>query len=809
VFVRRVLILLVSGLSCLGLLTVPASGSVIAAVGDLGCSPNDPNYNGGNGVATPGMLTVDWCRSKYVAGLLKTANGGNPVNDFLPLGDDQYYAAGDASDLTNFTTVYGGTFGLAGVSTHPALGNAEYGLDGTAGTPPPDTGGASAFFSYFPSVPTSGYYSYNIGNWHLVALNSNCEEYSLGCAAAQESWLASDLAAHPDQCTLAYFHHARWNSGALGNDSRLANIWSELYNAGADIVLNGHSNHHYERFAPQNPSEAADPVRGITEFIVSTGGQNHGTAGASQPNSVVRNYNTFGVLALTLNAAGYSWQFVHEPASESAPGVSPAPGDASFSDAGSGSCHSVHNTTPPTVTGVAQATQKLVANPGTWTGATPIAVSYQWQQCNPSGGSCTPIALATAASYVAGAGDVGHTLRVVATASNSVPGSAVVTSGASATVQPGPPTNTTPPSVIGIAQESRTVTCTNGGWQTYGAAISSYSYTWQRDGRVVQSGGSAYTLSGVDVAATVTCSVVATNSAGLSAPAKSTGVAVTPLPPASVSPPQINGIAQVGHTLSCAPGSWAHFPASFVFGWLLNGNPVGGSSTSYRVARGDVGQSITCHVQAANISGSASALSPAVIPVTGSDITITTSPSPPSGIVRVAWPRAIIVSGIVTEDSGQPAPHARIQFELETLAGTPLGLVTTITTDRNGRYRAAILPGRNGLLVAHVLGSPLVSPVDGPPVQVSVTPGIAKLHAARNKHARIVISGRVLVTSPASGVVVRITLNGKTIAKARPDRRGRFSITLPASVAAHHRFVLHIDPRHPGMLNAVIKPLRV
>jgi hypothetical protein len=207
--------------------------------------------------------------------------------------------------------------------SHPAVGNHEY-----------ETPGASGYFDYFngtgnPTGPagdrTKGYYSFDLGSWHLIALNSNCSRVG-GCGAgsAQEQWLKADLASHPATCTLAYWHHPRFVSGTNPGTSAMQTFWQDLYDAKAEVVLAGHA-HVYERFAPQTATGAADPLQGLREFVVGTGGNSRHSFGTIQPNSEART-NSFGVLALTLRANSYDWQF------QSVPG-------SSFSDAGSAPCH--------------------------------------------------------------------------------------------------------------------------------------------------------------------------------------------------------------------------------------------------------------------------------------------------------------------------------------------------------------------------------------------------------------------------------------------------------------------------------------
>jgi calcineurin-like phosphoesterase family protein len=267
-----------------------AADPVIAAAGDIGCGTTDPSYNGGLG--TPAA-----CRMKYTSDLL--VNGG--YTGVLALGDTMQ-ADPTAS---GYATVYDPTWGRVKAITHPVPGNHEYALPG-----------ASGYFGYFGSAagdPAKGYYSFDIGAWHLIALNSNCAQISGGCAAggAEETWLRADLAAHPGQCTLAFDHHPRYSSGHEGDSTFLTDLYQDLYNAGADLLLSGHS-HDYERFEPQNNAAQLDLTGGITQFVVGTGGSFFTGLGTRHPNSVASQNDTFGVLALTLHQTSFDWRFVPE-----------------------------------------------------------------------------------------------------------------------------------------------------------------------------------------------------------------------------------------------------------------------------------------------------------------------------------------------------------------------------------------------------------------------------------------------------------------------------------------------------------------
>ena len=214
---------------------------------------------------------------------------------------------------------YDKTWGRVKSRTRPAPGNHEF-----------HSAGAAYYFSYFgPAAGDAkhGYYSYELGFWHVISLNSECEAIG-GCNAGsqQEMWLRADLAAHPAACTLAYFHKPLFSSGsAHGDDIEIKPLWQALYDANADVVVSGHD-HDYERFAPQAPDGAADRKRGIREFVVGTGGKNLRPFGDTKPNSEVRYVGSFGILKLTLHVHSYDLEFI------------PVEG-STFRDGGTGQCH--------------------------------------------------------------------------------------------------------------------------------------------------------------------------------------------------------------------------------------------------------------------------------------------------------------------------------------------------------------------------------------------------------------------------------------------------------------------------------------
>jgi hypothetical protein len=229
---------------------------------------------------------------------------------------DNVYPDGTA---TEFGQCYDAAWGRHKARTRPAPGNHDY-----------HTEDASGYFNYFGAVagdPAKGYYSYDLGAWHIIVLNSNCKEVG-GCEAGspQEQWLRADLAAHPTTCTLAYWHHPRFSSGKHGSAPEMQAFWEALYAYGADVVLAGHD-HSYERFAPQDPSGKRDEVRGIRQFVVGTGGAKLRSFEENLPNSEVREAETWGVLKLTLHPTSYAWKFIPVPVK-----------GKTFTDSGSATC---------------------------------------------------------------------------------------------------------------------------------------------------------------------------------------------------------------------------------------------------------------------------------------------------------------------------------------------------------------------------------------------------------------------------------------------------------------------------------------
>jgi len=224
---------------------------------------------------------------------------------------DNAYSSGTASEYAN---CYDPTWGRHKARTRPAPGNHEY-----------NTSDAAPYYAYFGANagPSGrGYYSYDLGDWHLISLNSNID---MSAGSAQELWLRADLAATTKTCVLAYWHHPRFSSGSHGSSTESQPLWQALYDYNADVVVVGHD-HNYQRFAPQTPSGAPDPVRGMREFVAGTGGRSHYSFSTPIANTEAYNTDTWGVLKLTLDAASYSWEFI------------PIAG-GTYRDSGTGACH--------------------------------------------------------------------------------------------------------------------------------------------------------------------------------------------------------------------------------------------------------------------------------------------------------------------------------------------------------------------------------------------------------------------------------------------------------------------------------------
>jgi hypothetical protein len=286
----------------------------VAAAGDIACDPRSPGYNHGRGI--PGQ-----CHHKATSDLVKEID----PDAVFTLGDLQY----QAGSQVNFEDSYDPTWGRFKDITYPVPGNHEYGSPGAAG-----------YFGYFGSratprdpdcvVKCRGYYSFDLGPWHVAALNVNCGQlpHGDGCGrrSAQNRWLQRDLksANKITACTAVIMHEPRW-SNSHWQAPELNALVTTMHKNGVDLLLAGDS-HSYERFAPQNPANQLDKTGGITQIVVGTGGAHFTGLHSPAPNTVIAKEDVFGVLKLTLQDSGYRWSYVSDPSTP-------------FKDSGSQDCH--------------------------------------------------------------------------------------------------------------------------------------------------------------------------------------------------------------------------------------------------------------------------------------------------------------------------------------------------------------------------------------------------------------------------------------------------------------------------------------
>jgi acid phosphatase type 7 len=282
---------------------------VVAAAGDIACDPGSRYFGAGLGAGAS-------CRQRSTSDLLLRMD----LAAVLAVGDLQY----EDGKLWKFQQSFDASWGRLKPLIRPVPGNHEY-----------EDPGAAGYFDYFngPGQATGpagrrdqGYYSFDVGSWHLVALNSECRRVG-GCAAGapQERWLRKDLAGHPAACTLAFWHHPRFTSGRYSAEGTMLALWNALYEANVDVVVNGHE-HFYERFAPQTPDGVPDAQRGITQFTVGTGGKSRFGYVTVAANSEARDNRSMGVLKLALGDGAHRWEFVRTPGGQVA-------------DSGAASCH--------------------------------------------------------------------------------------------------------------------------------------------------------------------------------------------------------------------------------------------------------------------------------------------------------------------------------------------------------------------------------------------------------------------------------------------------------------------------------------
>jgi hypothetical protein len=247
------------------------------------------------------------------AGLIDRVVAENTTAIVYTTGDNVY----PDGTPEEFAQCYQPTWGRHKDRTFPSPGNHDY-----------ITEGASGYFGYFGEAagePEKGFYAYTAGDWQVISLNSNCGEVGCSAGSPQERWLREQLEVSNASCTLAYWHHPLFSSGSHGGDASGRDLFAALYEAGAEVVATGHD-HNYERFAPQDPVGMSDPVAGVTQFVVGTGGTGNRAVDEPAPNSEALYTDSFGILKFSLYSEGYEWEYITEAGS-------------TFDDRGSAACH--------------------------------------------------------------------------------------------------------------------------------------------------------------------------------------------------------------------------------------------------------------------------------------------------------------------------------------------------------------------------------------------------------------------------------------------------------------------------------------
>lgn len=303
----------------------------------IGCSRDEPSKPpsgaGAKEMALPGATAViavgdigvcgasgDEATATIVDSLLIVDSVAGVQRAVITIGDNAYRSGG-VGPMKAFTRCFAPSWGTPRIMSviRPSPGNHDY-----------DSGTGTPYFDYFGAragPPGKGYYSFDLGDWHLVSLNS--ELYfgrgSPAEAKEQEDWLRRDLSGNRKRCTLAYFHRPRFSSGSHRGTAEMQTLWSILYDADADLILNGHE-HDYERFLPQTPAGTVDSARGIPQIVAGTGGASlRGIRSQLAANSVIQIHGHYGVLKLALGAGEYTHAFLDT--------------EGRVWDAGSGKCH--------------------------------------------------------------------------------------------------------------------------------------------------------------------------------------------------------------------------------------------------------------------------------------------------------------------------------------------------------------------------------------------------------------------------------------------------------------------------------------
>ena len=485
--------------------------------------PAAPRY-----VTPTGMVTANAPEIFLGAGDISTCSNNNDeataqILDTIPgtvfaLGDNVY----EDGTTSEFNNCYDPTWGRHKARTKPSAGNHEY-----------NTSGAGPYYQYFGAAagdPDKGYYSYNLGAWHIVVINSNI---SRSTGSAQDTWLVNDLEASTSLCTAAYFHHPLYSStGGSGNGgvtySSMRPVYDRLYEYGVDVILAGHR-HHYERLAPMKPDGTSDPVNGFRTFIAGMGGRGGGGTTNQHPLSEIANGSTFGILKMYLYDDSYAWKFIPEAGKTfSDSGSAACIGEGSPGGGGGGvsASQSTVSAAPASIAasnGSSTATITVTAKDGS---GNPVSGATVTLAATGSGNTLTQPAGPTNANGVA-TGTLSSTGAGTKTVSAQISGTAI-TQTATVTVATGPPsgsqsTVSASPTTVGIGGAATiTVTVKDGSGNLVSGAAVTLSATG--GGNTLTQPASPTNASGVTTG-TLSSTVAGTKT--VSAIAGSTAIALT------------------------------------------------------------------------------------------------------------------------------------------------------------------------------------------------------------------------------------------------------------------------------------------
>src|SRR3989454_154907 len=639
--------------------------------------------------------------------------------------DATVFTAGDNingnGSLNNFNTCYDPSWGRHKARTRPAVGEKDY-----------KTAGAAGFFQYFGAAGgDSGkyYYSYDLGAWHIMALN---DQISMVAGSPQEQWLRTELANNTKKCTLAYWHRPRFNSSGTNNLAAVKPLWDALYAYSADVVVNAHSQV-YERFAPQSPTAVADPAKGMRQFTVGTGGLNLDNFGAPRPNSEVRSSGAYGVLLLTLDTLNYSWQFI------------PIAGQT-FTDAGSTACHAYVpvasvGVTPASATTHPGLTVQLTATPQDAAGNPLTGRTVTWAT------SAATIATVDANGLVT-AKAVGGPVTVTATSEGKSGTSAV-------TVIPIPVASVAVTPNPASVQIGATVQLTATPQDAAGNPLTGRTVTWQTSDGTIATVDATGLVTGKALGGPVTITATSEGKAGTAA------ITVTPIPVATVAvaPPTASIVVGATVQLSATPQDAVGNPltgrtitwqsgnaavASVDANGLVTGKALGGPVTITATSEGKAG---TAAVTVTAIPVATVAVAPATASVeVGASFQFTATPKDATG-------NPLTGRTITWQSSAQGVATVNGAGLAQTLT-VGSATITATSEGKSGTASLTVMPAS----VASVAVSPVSStiPVNGT-AQLTATPKDANGNP---------LGGRVVTWASTAPAVASVNATGFVVGLA-------------------------------------------